>query len=66
MFDNHEALQCSLCGIFFMGRLPADGGTVFCPACWNAKKLSVVIDTDEIPTSVLEEHDLRGGESSGY
>lgn len=63
MFANHEALRCEDCGMAFMGRRPADGGTAFCSACWNARKAPIVTETDDIPSSVLEEHDLRGGES---
>lgn len=63
MFSNHEALKCESCGIAFMGRRPAEGGRALCPACWSTQKAAVVTEIDDIPSSVLEEHDLRGGES---
>lgn len=64
MFSNHEVLTCIVCNKIFMGRVPAEGGDIFCPECLTAGELPVVEDGDQIPDTVHDEVVSGGGEDA--
>ena len=55
MFTAYEALQCESCRAAFLGRKPAEGGSVLCPECLEAGEIPVIDDPEAIPPQVLAE-----------